>query len=542
MVITKLLEALYRRGYDLDGEFKGMVKTCNSVREDQEKETTNPRHEVLKAIVTVEKAMGEAIKIAMKAESYSFFSQIRSVGQYVFNLKDLQSYIVSKARGKITSELAHVMHYYDVDPVPSFQALIASKSKESKPLKLKFLSDTPLQLHRGLNMLMPAATPAEAASHQDEPMANASEEGPVAMEVEVVAELATPNPPPPPMDPLIEDFDEKMEQVAEEEDPQSDRIISAVVVEDEKKEEIESTGYAGGSARGPPVVLTPARPEHDQPSQDTFVPPRPKAMPKASTEKTTDQINKETEEASRATKMTTEVKQVPKRPEAKSRPPQGTESAPSDVTSLNPTTDATMTYAPPSVGTEANAPIDRTDVAGGDLWAHYRGTGQDVRDSPNDPQYVETSKGVIRVPTPPRPSREEGEVATPDAVPDPGKGKGHGQPKGKWRPVLEPQNDPQRSEKGASRSRFQNIPSGSDAAQGKGKEKGTTKGKGKRGRGGKGKAVWSYTEEYHPTGIWGHIGRVRADLNWYYPEEYDYELTNFWKDDYDNQWYVRRTY
>ena len=222
VVITKLLEALYRRGYDLDGEFKGMVKTCNSVREDQDKETTNPRHEVLQAIVTVEKAMGEAIKIAMKAESYSFFSQIRSVGQYAFDLKDLQSYIVSKARGKITRELAHVMHYYDVDPVPSFQALIASKAKDSKPLKLKFLSDTPLQLHRGLNMLMPAATPAEAASHQDEPMTNASEDGPVAMEVEVVAELATPKPPPPPMDPIIEDYDEKMEQVTEEGDQPSE--------------------------------------------------------------------------------------------------------------------------------------------------------------------------------------------------------------------------------------------------------------------------------------------------------------------------------
>ena len=193
-------------------------------------------------------------------------------------------------------------------------------------------------------------------------------------------------------------------------------------------------------------------------------------------------------------------------------------------------------------GRKLYAPIDRTDVTGGDLWAHYRGTGQDVRDNPNDPQYVETSKGVIRVPTPPRPSREEGEVATPDAVPDPGKGKGHGQPKGKWRPVLEPQNDPQRPEKGASRSQFQNIPSGSDATQGKGKEKGTAKGKGKRGKGGKGKPVWSYTEEYHPTGIWGDIGRVRADLNWYYPDEYDQQLTNFWKDDYDHQWYVRRTY
>ncbi len=231
-------------------------------------------------------------------------------------------------------------------------------------------------------------------------------------------------------------------------------------------------------------------------------------MPKAPAETTTDQaeraehsagVKKEPEETGSATKMTTEVRQVPKRPEAKSRPPQGTESAPSGVTNPNPTTDTTMT------------------------------TGQDVRDTPSDPQYVETSKGVLRVPTPPRPSREEGEVATPDAVADPGKGKGHGQPKGKWRPVLEPQNDPQRPEKGASRSRFQNIPSGSDATQGKGKEKGTSKGKGKRGKGGKGKPVWSYTEEYHPTGIWGDIGRVRADLNWYYPEEYDQQSTNFWR-------------
>ena len=177
---------------------------------------------------------------------------------------------MSKARGKITSELAHVMHYYDLDPVPSFQALITSKSKESKPLKLKFLSDTPLQLYRGLNMLMPAPTPAEAAPQQDEPMATTAEHGPVAMEVEVVAELATPSPPPPPMAPIIENYDEKMEQTAEETDLQSDRIVSTGIVEDEKKEASENTGYAGGSARGPPVVLTPARPESDQSAQ-----PRP---------------------------------------------------------------------------------------------------------------------------------------------------------------------------------------------------------------------------------------------------------------------------
>ena len=170
-------------------------------------------------------------------------------------------------------------------------------------------------------MLMPAAPPTETATHQDEPMTNASEEGPVAMEVEVVAELATPDLPPPPMDPIIEDGDEEMEQVTEEKDQPSEKATSAIVVEEEKEDKVPSTGYAGTSARGPPVVLTPARPEPDQPSQHKFVPPRPKSMPKTPAEATEAQaekteqpveVRKEPEEASSATKMTSEVKQVPK--------------------------------------------------------------------------------------------------------------------------------------------------------------------------------------------------------------------------------------
>ena len=120
-----------------------MVKTCNSASEDPDSETTVPRHEILQAIGTVEKAMGEAIKIAFKADSYSFFSDTRSMDHYAFDLKELQSFIAFKSRGKIAGEPAHVMHYYDVDPVPSFKKLVAKQKgkQDSKPVQLKFLHD-----------------------------------------------------------------------------------------------------------------------------------------------------------------------------------------------------------------------------------------------------------------------------------------------------------------------------------------------------------------------------------------------------------------
>ena len=240
--------------------------------------------------------------------------------------------------------------------------------------------------------------------------------------------------------------------------------------------------------------------------------------------------------------MTTEVRKVPKRPETVSRPPQEKGTPSSNVSGAAPAADTTTTYASSPVGPAANIPIGPADNTSGDLWADYRGTGRDVRDDQNDPQYVETAKGVRRVPTPPRPSREGEEDIPQDATANTGKGHGTGAAKGKWRPVLDPQNDPQRPDKGASRSRFLNQPSGSDTHQSKGKEKSQSKGKGKKGKGGKNRQVWTYTEEYIPTNIWGDIGRVRGDLRWYFPDEYDHQLSNFWQDDYDHQWYVKRIY
>ena len=473
VVITKMLEALYRRGYDLDEEFKGKVKTCNSVSEDPSSETATSRRIVLQAIGAVEKAMGEAIRIAFKAESYSFFSEARSLDHYTFNLKDLQSYIAFKSRGKITGELAHLMHYYDVDPVPSFKALASVKEQPgSKPVQLKFLSDTPLQLHRGANMLMPA----EPVNRNEAPAdANmdvvAEEEEAVAMEVEEVSEFATPEPPPPPTEPIIEDDDdEEMEQATEKDEKPSERTIE--IVPEVKEEDEPSTGYAGTSAKGPPVVLTPARPDPNQPEPHKFMPTRPKAMPKASADpkamprntaeptpekskepETNKDVKKEVESTTATTRMTSEVKQIPK---AKARP-QEASSASSSKPEPASTTGTSAPYTATATEANASVPINQNESAGGDLWASYRGTGRDVRDAPDDPQYVESAGGVRRIPTPPRLSREGGETSTArDENTNVEGGGGRGQPKGRWRPVLDPQNDPQSSGKGGSRSRFLN--------------------------------------------------------------------------------------
>ena len=475
VVISKMLEALYRRGYDVDEDFKGKVKTCNSVSEDPSSETTTSRRIVLQAIGTVEKAMGEANRIAFKAESYSFFSEARSLDHYAFTLKDLQSYIASKSRGKITGELAHLMHYYDVDPVPSFKALASVKEQPgSKPVQLKFLSDTPLQLHRGANMLMPA----EPINRIDAP-ADASmdvvveEEEAVAMEVEEVSEFATPEPPPPPTEPIIEDDDdEEMEQATGKDEKPSERITE--IVPDVKEEDEPSTGYAGTSAKGPPVVLTPARPDTSQTEPHKFMPTRPKAMPKApadpkamprsAVEPTPEKskepemnkdVKKEVESTATNTKMTSEVKQIPK---AKARPQEATSASSSKP---EPASVAGTSAPYTATSTEANAsvPINQNESTGGDLWANFRGTGRDVRDDPNDPQYVESGGGVRRIPSPPRPSREGGETSTArDDNTNVEGGGGRGQPKGRWRPVLDLQNDPQSSGKGGSRSSLNHLP------------------------------------------------------------------------------------
>ena len=220
MIVTKLLEALYRRGYDLEGEFKRMVKICNDVTDDPESETTIDRQEIALAGGTVKDAMGEAIKIAFGVETFCFFSNERPCNNYVkFAIDELQSYIASRSesesKGRISAEMAHVMHYYAIVPVPACKVLMDKhkKQQDAKPVNLKFLRDSPLMFHRGLNMLMPTAYGSATDVQQDEVMNDAAEEeSAIDMAVEEVATFPEPAVPPPPMDPIIEDQDEAMEE------------------------------------------------------------------------------------------------------------------------------------------------------------------------------------------------------------------------------------------------------------------------------------------------------------------------------------------
>ena len=140
VMVTKLIEALYRRGYELAGDFRTRVQ----LRED---------------VNVVEAAMKEALRIAYPdCMSFSFFSNLNPPGNLKISVHDFQSFYVSKNKKKITGEMVHVMHYYGIQNVPAFEEL-ASKHRRNnvdKPVVLKFLIDTPAGGMRGFNMLMPA--------------------------------------------------------------------------------------------------------------------------------------------------------------------------------------------------------------------------------------------------------------------------------------------------------------------------------------------------------------------------------------------------
>ena len=239
---------------------------------------------------------------------------------------------------------------------------------------------------------------------------------------------------------------------------------------------------------------------------------RPKPKPKTAVGERTENadravelrdVKEENKNQEATTKMTSEVKQVPKKPESKAMP-HHTPPAEVDQPTPKPREETATTYAMPAGETPPVGPIGQSEHASDNLWAYYQGTGRDVRDPQGDPQYVEVAGTVVRIPTPPQPSRREGEdVAGHEEVPNPGKVKGHGQSKGKWRPILNPQGTYEDQGRGGNRSRCQMQPSEPSSSYGKGKEKGSSKGKGKKGKGGKNKQVWTYTEEYVPTDLWG---------------------------------------
>ena len=61
VMVTKLIEALYRRGYDLGGDFRTRVQACNSMSEQTTVEAVRTRAKLREDVGIVEAAMKEAL-------------------------------------------------------------------------------------------------------------------------------------------------------------------------------------------------------------------------------------------------------------------------------------------------------------------------------------------------------------------------------------------------------------------------------------------------------------------------------------------------
>ena len=328
VMVTKLIEALYRRGYELAGDFRTRVQACNSMSEQTTTEAMRSRAQLREDVNFVEAAMKEALRIAYPdCMSFSFFSKLNPPGNLKISVHDFQSFYVSKNKKKITGEMVHVMHYYGIQNVPAFEEL-ASKHRRNnvdKPVVLKFLIDTPAGGMRGFNMLMPArSSEVQRVEEQDVVMGEtvAEEEKRDEMEVGPAEPASSPDtaaddvsmddeekkadktaPPDPPLDPIIETPDQEEDATMNMGEPSKGTV--------ERIEEAQETeGLAAGLPEGQPskpVVLKP-RPPTPPPIMKAHAKPKPKegAMPKDFTPGNQPVMPK----------MTTSVRQVPKKSES----------------------------------------------------------------------------------------------------------------------------------------------------------------------------------------------------------------------------------
>ena len=311
VVITMLTEALYRLGYDIDGSFGTRVRIVNKV-EDRDGVDALTFGDYQTAQGHVACAMKEAIRVAFKCATYSFFSLNQSREQYRFDMADFQSYTYGKSKSKdIRDELIHILHYYNLITVPVFLELVEKRAEktENRPLVLKYIQDTPLNRVRGTNALMPIDADAAAAG----PDVNMT---PTAVgEAQVIEVEDFPAPeftgsstgkPPPPDAPLIEDV--PMQDATG--NPGITRTTGAYVETVGEIDKVEQVGSAPWRASSiyTPVVLTPsgrvAREDTDR-ARSSYVEPAPKATsqaPKANL------VPRE----KRSEKQKTEVKEEPK--------------------------------------------------------------------------------------------------------------------------------------------------------------------------------------------------------------------------------------
>ena len=537
VMVTRLIEALYRRGCDLAGEFRTRVHACNSMSEQTTTEAMRSRAQLREDVSVVEAAMKEALRIAYPDyETFSFFSNINPPGNLKISVHDFQSFYVSKNKKKITGEMVHVMHYYGIPNVPAFEELASKhrRSNEERPVVLKFLIDTPAGGMRGFNMLMPErSSEVQRVEEQDVVMEEAVVEEEKKDEMEVVPaepesspdtaaddvsmgddekKVDKATPPDPPLAPIIETVDQGADTAVNMGEPSIGTV--------ERVEENQQTmDLAAGLSEGrpnKPVTLKP-RPPTPPPIMKAHAKPKPKegAVPKDFTPGNQPTVPK----------MTTSVRQVPKKSdtttgskgsetvvEPKLMPKQPPHPPPSPrQKEMAAKAAAAPTAAPPKAAAAETAAGEGTaDQQDDQLWVNYTGTGNDVRD--------------------PRPSN----TSSQQNIPPRSRGRGRGG--GTWQPV----------NKGGSKGHAQTLSEVWDADYSEdwsanpaaSSSSSSTRGRG-RGRGGKarGKAQHHY-DEWIATGIRGSVEQARPFLQWYYPDQYTYHLDEFWYGTYDDQWYV----
>ena len=544
VMVTKLIEALYRRGYDLGSEFRTRVQACNSMSEQTTVEAMRTRDELREDVGIVEAAMKEALRIAYPdKETFSFFSPINPPGNLKISVPDFQSFYVSKNKKKITGEMVHVMHYYGVQNVPSFEEL-ARKHKsnnEDRPVTLKFLIDTPAGGMKGFNALMPVRSKevqeATTEGVEVEEEKDDEEEGKDAMEVAPVEPVSSPDTaaddasmqsegqatsktaqPDPPLAPIIETIESEVDSTMNTGEP-SQGTVERI---EETKETTDLAAGLSDSRTSRPVTLTPAKPRPSTPPTPPKImrahpKPKPKegavptdftpgnhpVMPKMTT--SVRQVPKKAEPTAepRGSETVVEPKAMPKQPPNPPPSPRQREMAAAAAAKASATTTTTET-------TPAEVPNPEGTVTQQDdqHWANYTGTGQDVRD--------------------PRPSNTSNQYNLPP------RGRGRGRGGGTWQPVS----------KGGSKSGARTLSEAWDNDYSGNWSSNPTASSssyrgGGKGRGGKsrGKAQHRY-EDWIATGLRGSVEDVRHLLQWYYPDQYNFHLDEFWYCTSDGQWYV----
>ena len=541
VMVTRLIEALYRRGYELAGDFRTRVQACNSMSEQTTTEAMRSRAQLREDVSIVEAAMKEALRIAYPDYmTFSFFSNINPPGNLKISVHDFQSFYVSKNKKKITGEMVHVMHYYGIQNVPAFEELASKhrRNNEERPVVLKFLIDTPAGGMRGFNMLMPErSSEVQGIEEQDVVMEEAvvEEEKKDDMEVVPAEPASSPDtaaddvsmddeekkstkaaPPDPPLAPLIETVEQEEDATMNMGEPSKGTV--------ERVEEAQETGdLAAGLPEGQsskPVILKP-RPPTPPPIMKAHAKPKPKegavpkdftpgnqpTMPKMTTQ--VRQVPKKSDSTteSKGSETVVEPKMMPKQPPNPPPSPRQKEMAAAAAAAAK---EGTAAAPPKAAAAEQVANDGNANQQDDQIWASYTGTGPEVRDP--RPSNTSTQQNIH-----PR-ARGRGRGGGTWQLVAKGRSKGHAQTLGEmW------DND-----YGEDWSVNPTASSSSSSFRGKG-----------RGRGGKGRGkAQHHYDEWIATGLRGSVEEVRPLLQWYYPDQYTYHLDEFWYGTYDDQWYV----